>query len=69
MQFSEEQIKKAFAAKSAEELLETAKAEGFSLTKEEVEHYFKVLHAGIQGAKIITRILACALLFGTVYSR
>ena len=45
MQFSEEQIKKAFAAKSAEELLETAKAEGFSLTEEEAEHYFKVLHA------------------------
>ena len=32
MQFSEEQIKKAIAAKSAEELLETAKAEGLSLT-------------------------------------
>ena len=45
MQFSEEQIKKAFAAKSAEELLEMAKAEGFSLTEEEAEQYFKVLHA------------------------
>ena len=44
MQFSKEQIEKAIAAKSAEELLETAKAEGLSLTKEETEHYFKVLH-------------------------
>ena len=40
----EEQIKKAIAAKTAEELLEMAKAEGFSLTEEEAEHYFKVLH-------------------------
>ena len=45
MQFSEEQIRKAVAAKSAEELLEMAKAEGLSLTEEEAEHYFKVLHA------------------------
>ena len=44
MQFSEEQIKKAIAAKSAEELLEMAKAEGFSLTEEEAAHYYKVLH-------------------------
>ena len=45
MQFNEEQIRKAIAAKSAEELLEMAKAEGFSLTEEEAERYFKVLHA------------------------
>ena len=45
MQFSEEQIRKAIAAKSAEELLEMAKAENLSLTEEEAEHYFKVLHA------------------------
>ena len=45
MQFSKEQIKKAIAAKSAEELLEMAKAEGLSLTEGEAEHYFKVLHA------------------------
>ena len=45
MQFSEKQIRKAFAAKSAEELLEMAKAENLSLTEEEAEHYFKVLHA------------------------
>ena len=45
MQFSEEQIRKAIAAKSAEEMLEMAKAEGLSLTEEEAERYFKVLHA------------------------
>ena len=45
MQFNEEQIRKAIAAKSAEELLEMARAEGFSLTEEEAERYFKVLHA------------------------
>ena len=45
MQFSEEQIRKAVAAKSAEELLEMAKTENLSLTEEEAERYFKVLHA------------------------
>ena len=37
MQFTEEQIKKAAACGSADELLELAKAEGFELTKEEAE--------------------------------
>ena len=45
MQFNEEQIRKAIAAKSAEELLEMAKTENLSLTEEEAERYFKVLHA------------------------
>ena len=53
MQFSKEQIEKAIAAKSAEELLETAKAEGLSLTKEETEHYFKVLHTDPADAECI----------------
>ena len=44
MQFSEEQIKKAVAAKTAEELFDMAKAENLSLTEEEAAHYFKVLH-------------------------
>ena len=53
MQFNEEQIRKAIAAKSAEELLEMAKAEGFSLTEEEAEHYFEVLHADPADAECI----------------
>ena len=53
MQISEEQIKKAVAAKSAEELLEMAKAEGLSLTEEEAEHYFEVLHADPADAECI----------------
>ena len=51
MQFSKEQIDKAIAAKTAEELLEMAKAEGFSLTEEEAEHYFKVLHTDLADAE------------------
>lgn len=43
MQFTEEQIKKAAACGSADELLELAKAEGFELTKEEAEKYFAEL--------------------------
>ena len=53
MQVSTEQIEKAFAAKSAEELLEMAKAENLSLTEEEAEHYFEVLHADPADAECI----------------
>ena len=45
MQIDKEQLQKAIAAKSVEELLEMAKAEGLSVTGEEAEYYFKVLHA------------------------
>ena len=44
MQFSEEQIKKASAAASAEELLAMAKAGGIELTEEDAKHYYDVLH-------------------------
>ena len=44
MQFSTEQIEKAFAAASAEELLAMAKADGIELTEEEAKHYYEVLH-------------------------
>ena len=53
MQVSEEQIRKAIAAKSAEELLEMAKAENLSLTEEEAEHYFEVLHADHADAECV----------------
>ena len=45
MQFSKEQMKKASAAASAEELLAMAKADGIELTEEEAKHYYDVLHA------------------------
>ena len=44
MQFSKEQIEKASAAASAEELLEMARAAGIELTEEDAKHYYNVLH-------------------------
>ena len=46
MKFNEEQIKKAIACKSVDELLELAKAEGIELAKEEAEKYFQALKGG-----------------------
>ncbi len=43
MKFTKEQIEKAAACKSVEELLELAKAEGIALAKEEAEKYFAQL--------------------------
>ncbi len=43
MKFTKEQIQKAAACKSVEELLELAKAEGIALAKEEAEKYFAQL--------------------------
>lgn len=43
MQFTNEQIKKAMECKSADELLELAKAEGIEMTAEEAEKYFEAL--------------------------
>lgn len=45
MQVSKEQIEKASAAASAEELLAMAKAGGVELTEEDAKHYYDVLHA------------------------
>ena len=44
MKFTEEQIKKAKSAKSAEELLALAKENGIALTEEEAAKYFADLH-------------------------
>lgn len=44
MQVSKEQIEKASAATSAEELLAMAKADGIELTEEDAKHYYDVLH-------------------------
>ena len=44
MNFSPEQIAKAKTAKSAEELIALAKAEGVALTEEEAKKYFADLH-------------------------
>ena len=43
MKFTKEQIQKAAACKSVEELLELAKAEGIALAKEEAEKYYAQL--------------------------
>ena len=40
---TKEMVKKALQCKTAEELMETAKAEGFDITKEEAEAYFAEL--------------------------
>ena len=47
MQFSKEQIEKASAAASAEELLEMARSAGIELTEEDAKHYYDVLHEEI----------------------
>ena len=44
MTFTPEQMNKAKSAKSAEELLEMAKAEGVEMTAEEAAKYFTSLH-------------------------
>lgn len=44
MQFTKEQMNKALAAKSAEELLAMAKAEGIEMTEEEAKLIFAELH-------------------------
>ena len=44
MNFAEEQINKAKTVKSAEELLELAKANGVELTEEQAKAYFVELH-------------------------
>ena len=44
MNFTPEQIAKAKAAKSAEELLAYAKEIGYPLTEEEAKHYFEQWH-------------------------
>ena len=46
MKFSNEQIQKAMACKSVEELIALAKAEGIELAREEAEKFFKTLKAG-----------------------
>lgn len=43
MNFTDEMIKQAMKAASAEELLEMAKAEGVGLTKTEAEQYYSFL--------------------------
>ncbi len=43
MQFTKEQLEKAMACKTAEELLALAKAEGIAMTCEEAEKYFTQL--------------------------
>jgi predicted ribosomally synthesized peptide with nif11-like leader len=43
MEFTKEQIEKAIACKSSDELLALAESEGISLTKEEAEKYFQQL--------------------------
>lgn len=40
MKFNDEQIRKAMACKSVDELLELAKAEGVELAKDEAEKFF-----------------------------
>ena len=40
---TKEQIQKAMACETAEELMELAKAEGFAITKDEAEAYFAEL--------------------------
>ena len=42
-QFTKEQIEKAMACKTAEELMAAAKAEGYELTKDEAEAYLAEL--------------------------
>ena len=44
MDFTKEMLEKAKSAKSAEELMELAKAEGMELTAEEAEKHFAELH-------------------------
>ena len=44
MEFTNEMIKKAQKAASAEELIQIAKAEGISLSAEDAEKYFSFLH-------------------------
>lgn len=46
MKFNNEQIKKAMACKSVDELLALAKAEGIELAKDEAEKYFEALKGG-----------------------
>ena len=43
MNLTQEQIKKALECKSAEELLELAKAEGVAMTAEEAQKYFEAI--------------------------
>ena len=43
MKFNNEQIKKAMACKSVDELIALAKAEGIELAKDEAEKYFAAL--------------------------
>ena len=43
MKFNNEQIKKAMACKSVDELIALAKAEGIELAKDEAEKYFEAL--------------------------
>ena len=42
-ELTKEQIQKAMACKTVEELMELAKAEGFAITKDEAEAYFAEL--------------------------
>ena len=44
MNFTNEQLAKAKAAKSAKELFELAKESGFELTEEEAKKYFAIFH-------------------------
>jgi len=46
MKFNNEQIQKAMACKSVEELIELAKKEGIELAKDEAEKYFATLKNG-----------------------
>ncbi len=46
MKFTNEQIQKAMACKTAEELLALAKSEGIAMTKEEAEKYLAALKDG-----------------------
>ena len=45
MKFTDEMLEKAKTAKSAEELLELAKAENIELTEEQAKEYFATIHA------------------------
>jgi hypothetical protein len=46
MKFTNEQIKKAAACKSVDELIALAKAEGIELAKEEAQKFFDTLKGG-----------------------
>lgn len=57
MNFTKEQIEKAMACKSVEELMAMAEAESVSLTREEAQAYFAQLSTGELKAEDIDNIV------------